>query len=61
VQLFADMDRRTLLETHSFYQDERQMIQTQQDAADELQQVLEADRQRAIEAAQAAEATPSGS
>lgn len=49
VRLFAEMDERTLLETHSFYQDERQLIQTQQDAANELQQVFEADRQRAAE------------
>jgi monovalent cation:proton antiporter-2 (CPA2) family protein len=44
VTLFREHDERTLRETHAFYEDERQLIQSAQQAADELMALFEADR-----------------
>ena len=44
VTLFRDRDEKTLLETHAIYRDEQQLIQSQQQAADELASLFEADR-----------------
>jgi voltage-gated potassium channel Kch len=44
VTLFRDHDERNLVETHAIYRDEQQLIQNQQQAADELAGLLEADR-----------------
>jgi voltage-gated potassium channel Kch len=44
VALFREHDERTLVRTHAFYEDERQLIQSQQQAADELMALFEADR-----------------
>ena len=44
VTLFRDHDEKTLLETHAIYRDEQQLIQSQQQAADELASLFEADR-----------------
>ncbi len=42
--LFRDHDEKNLLETHAIYRDEKQVIQSQQQAADELASLFEADR-----------------
>jgi monovalent cation:proton antiporter-2 (CPA2) family protein len=44
VALFRDRDERTLLETHAIYRDEKQVIQSQQQAAEELASLFAADR-----------------
>ena len=44
VTLFRDHDEKNLLETHAIYRDEQQLIQSQQQAADELASLFEADR-----------------
>jgi voltage-gated potassium channel Kch len=44
VTLFRDHDEKTLMETHAIYRDEQQLIQNQQQAADELASLFEADR-----------------
>ena len=44
VRLFRDHDERMLRETHAYYEDERRLIQTQQQAADELIALFEMDR-----------------
>jgi glutaredoxin 2 len=44
VTLFRDHDEKNLVETHAIYRDEQQLIQNQQQAADELSALLEADR-----------------
>jgi monovalent cation:proton antiporter-2 (CPA2) family protein len=44
VTLFREHDEKTLLETHAIYRDEQQLIQSQQQAADELASLFEADR-----------------
>jgi monovalent cation:proton antiporter-2 (CPA2) family protein len=44
VTLFRDHDEKNLVETHAIYRDEQQLIQNQQQAADELAALLEADR-----------------
>jgi voltage-gated potassium channel Kch len=44
VTLFRDRDEKTLLETHAIYRDEQQLIQSQQQAADELASLFEADQ-----------------
>ena len=44
VALFEQHDERNLVETHAIYRDEQQMIQTAQQAADELAALFEADR-----------------
>ncbi len=46
VALFRDHDERTLRETRAIYRDERQLIQSTQQAAAELASLFEADRQR---------------
>ena len=48
VALFRDHDEKNLLETHAIYRDEQQVIQSQQQAADELASLFEMDRPRAI-------------
>jgi len=53
VELFRQYDERSLLESQAFYDDERQLIQSARQAADELSGLFEADQQmqesRAIE------------
>jgi CPA2 family monovalent cation:H+ antiporter-2/glutathione-regulated potassium-efflux system protein KefB len=44
VALFQQHDERNLIETHAIYRDEGQMIQSVQQAAQELEQLFEADR-----------------
>jgi monovalent cation:proton antiporter-2 (CPA2) family protein len=44
VSLFRDRDEKTLLETHAIYRDETQLIQSQQQAAEELAGLFEADK-----------------
>jgi monovalent cation:proton antiporter-2 (CPA2) family protein len=44
VALFRDHDEKTLLQTHAIYRDEEQVKQSQQQAADELASLFEADR-----------------
>jgi len=44
VTLFRENDERNLEETHAFYRDEKQLIQSQQQAADELAGLFEADK-----------------
>jgi monovalent cation:proton antiporter-2 (CPA2) family protein len=44
VTLFREHDEKNLLETHAIYRDEKQLIQNQQQAADELASLFEADQ-----------------
>jgi voltage-gated potassium channel Kch len=44
VALFRDHDEKTLRETHAIYRDEAQVKQSQQQAADELAGLFEADK-----------------
>jgi voltage-gated potassium channel Kch len=44
VALFRDHDEKNLQETHAIYRDEKRVIQSQQQAADELASLFEADR-----------------
>jgi CPA2 family monovalent cation:H+ antiporter-2/glutathione-regulated potassium-efflux system protein KefB len=44
VALFRDHDERNLLATHAIYRDEKQLIQSAQQAAEELTELFEADR-----------------
>ncbi len=44
VALFRDHDERNLLETHAIYRDEKQLIQSTQQATEELMALFEADR-----------------
>jgi monovalent cation:proton antiporter-2 (CPA2) family protein len=44
VALFQAQDERNLLETHAFYRDEKQLIQSTQQATEELMGLFEADR-----------------
>jgi len=44
VEMFREHDERNLIETHAFYEDERQLIQSTQQAAAELADLFEADR-----------------
>ena len=44
VALFRDRDEKTLLETHAVYRDEKQVIQSQQQAAEELASLFAADK-----------------
>ena len=46
-EIFSEYDERLLAETHAIYMDEKQLIQTTQQAAEELAVLLEADRERA--------------
>jgi monovalent cation:proton antiporter-2 (CPA2) family protein len=46
VELFREHDERALQETHAIYRDERQLIQSNQQAAAELASLFEADRDR---------------
>jgi monovalent cation:proton antiporter-2 (CPA2) family protein len=45
VKLFAEYDERTLVEMHAYYEDERQVIQSIKQAADELAGLFEADQE----------------
>jgi CPA2 family monovalent cation:H+ antiporter-2/glutathione-regulated potassium-efflux system protein KefB len=45
VTLFREHDERTLREAHAIWRDERQLIQTTQQAAEELESLFEADQQ----------------
>jgi monovalent cation:proton antiporter-2 (CPA2) family protein len=53
VELFREHDERTLVRTHAIYDDERQLIQTTQQAAAELAELFEADRLESEEKAAA--------
>jgi monovalent cation:proton antiporter-2 (CPA2) family protein len=55
VDLFREHDERTLIKTHAVYDDERQLIQTTQQAAAELAELLEADRRESEQKATARE------
>jgi CPA2 family monovalent cation:H+ antiporter-2/glutathione-regulated potassium-efflux system protein KefB len=44
VTVFREQDEKNLVETHAFYRDEQQMIQSGQQAAEELASLFEADR-----------------
>ena len=44
VTLFRDQDEKTLRDTHAIYRDEEQVRQSQQQAADELASLFEADK-----------------
>jgi monovalent cation:proton antiporter-2 (CPA2) family protein len=44
VEIFREHDEQHLIETHAFYDDERQLIQSTQQAAAELAELFEADR-----------------
>jgi voltage-gated potassium channel Kch len=55
VDLFREYDERTLIKTHAVYDDERQLIQTTQQAAAELAELLEADRRESEQKATARE------
>ncbi|MGH7082961.1 MAG: cation:proton antiporter, partial [Acetobacteraceae bacterium] len=46
IALFTEHDERLLEETHAIYTDEKQLIQTTQQAAEELAVLLDADRER---------------
>lgn len=48
VSLFSDYDERQLLESHAFYTDERQLIQSGRQTADELADLLAVDQQRQL-------------
>ena len=48
VSLFRDYDERRLVETHAFYTDERQLIQSRRETADELADLFANDRQRQL-------------
>jgi len=47
VAIFKERDEQLLLDTHSFYKDEKQMIQTTKQITEELQGLLEADQAKA--------------
>ena len=57
VELFREADERALAETHAFYDDEQQVIQSARQAADELAIIFEADRQSGAARAEKAPAT----
>jgi uncharacterized phage-like protein YoqJ len=44
VTLFREHDEANLIKTHAFYRDEKQNIQSQKQAADELASLFEADK-----------------
>ncbi len=44
VELFREHDERNLLETHAFYRDEKQLIQSVQQVTEELETLFEADQ-----------------
>jgi monovalent cation:proton antiporter-2 (CPA2) family protein len=46
VAFFADYDERNLIETREYYEDERQLIQSMKQAADELADLFEADQKQ---------------
>jgi hypothetical protein len=45
ITLFRDHDEANLLAAHAIYRDEKQLIQSEQQAADELAALLEADQE----------------
>ncbi len=46
VALFREHDEQTLVETHAFYRDEKQLIQSVQQSTEELMALFEADQKR---------------
>jgi len=63
VELFRQLDERSLIETHAFYDDESRLIQSVQQAAQELSELFEADRaarNRVIEVEEATEEDAGG-
>jgi voltage-gated potassium channel Kch len=58
VKMFRERDERTLIETHAFAGDEQQLIQSTQQAAEELLGILEADREAQSQREEAAAAAP---
>jgi len=54
IDLFREHDERTLIETQAIAHDEMQLIQSAQQAAQELMELFEADRDEQREAAPAA-------
>jgi monovalent cation:proton antiporter-2 (CPA2) family protein len=54
VDLFEQYDERQLIETHSFYDDERQVIQSTKQAADELASLFESDQEMRTQGAEVA-------
>jgi monovalent cation:proton antiporter-2 (CPA2) family protein len=56
VAIFRAHDEKLLLDTHAIYRNEQQMIQTTQQAADELRDLFEADRPGAPDPTAAADA-----
>lgn len=46
VEMFREHDERTLVDSHAFYEDERQLIQNARERAEELDGLFEADQQR---------------
>lgn len=52
IELFRENDEKALVASHAFYEDERKLIQNSQQAAQELTELFEADRNAMREAAQ---------
>ena len=48
VSVFGDYDEQRLVDTHAFYTDERQLIQSSRQTADELADLLADDRRRQL-------------
>jgi len=44
VKFFRDYDEKSMIESHAFYEDERQLIQSARQSADELSALFEADQ-----------------
>ena len=53
VRLFQDHDERSLIESQAFYEDERQLIQSAKQAADEISGLFEADQRQQQQAREA--------
>ena len=51
IEIFREFDENSLKETHAFYDDERHLIQSAQQTASELSELLEADRRNRARAA----------
>jgi voltage-gated potassium channel Kch len=56
VELFRDYDQRSLVESHAYYDDERQLIQSAKQAADELSGLFDSDQR--MRQGRAAEPSP---
>ena len=59
IEFFREHDERNLLATHAIAGDEQQLIQSTQQAAQELAELFEADREERSESAEARVAVPS--